>query len=536
MTPLKMKYLLLICILLLLSLGTIGNAFYRYDQYYPAVVFLSESNASMSAVYFIASNLMWVIGYWMIRIFFGELRLSENEELWERLKYIVTETLMAFAIFRDDFCPHFAFLFAILLYMKIIHWLGEERVDHLERSPIIPKLFHARILGLLVLLTILDFSFMSVALNAINKAGPSPNIAFCFEYAILLPSVFYIVLKYILHTTEIHREAPIVDKAIILLYGQITFNFIRIVLYVSYLTVMFRLYLLPAFAFRQIFNTMRNFTSALNDVISFKKAVCYMNRSCPDASKEELDSTDSVCIVCREDMIDGAKKLPCNHIFHTGCLRSWFQRQQTCPTCRLKILDSVLNRSNDNEDSRNVRYDSQQNQRQPQTQPDSHDETSTKNSNKKYSESKRRVVAKCNVLQDFQEYVPCNTTLKLNYQTSFSNIDYHDAFLSQSTSSTANVSSQDLISVEKETRECIENHLRCLKSMSKMIDTTIVMMHQYCRASSVENIRPGNQDKENLNDNRLKSDVELSEADNIGGTKSLNEFNSLEVDVKDSRI
>lgn len=33
-----------------------------------------------------------------------------------------------------------------------------------------------------------------------------------------------------------------------------------------------------------------------------------------------------------------AKKLPCNHIFHTSCLRSWFQRQQTCPTCRLNIL------------------------------------------------------------------------------------------------------------------------------------------------------------------------------------------------------
>jgi hypothetical protein len=32
------------------------------------------------------------------------------------------------------------------------------------------------------------------------------------------------------------------------------------------------------------------------------------------------------------------KKLPCDHIFHRNCLRSWFQRQQTCPTCRTSIL------------------------------------------------------------------------------------------------------------------------------------------------------------------------------------------------------
>ncbi len=47
---------------------------------------------------------------------------------------------------------------------------------------------------------------------------------------------------------------------------------------------------------------------------------------------------DNVCIICREDMTTACKKLPCGHIFHTHCLRSWFQRQQTCPTCRMDVL------------------------------------------------------------------------------------------------------------------------------------------------------------------------------------------------------
>ena len=61
-----------------------------------------------------------------------------------------------------------------------------------------------------------------------------------------------------------------------------------------------------------------------------------MNMYYPDATAEELASSDSVCIICRDDMSVPAstKKLPCGHIFHKNCLRSWFQRQQTCPTCR----------------------------------------------------------------------------------------------------------------------------------------------------------------------------------------------------------
>ena len=54
----------------------------------------------------------------------------------------------------------------------------------------------------------------------------------------------------------------------------------------------------------------------------------------PDATEEELQTANTVCIICREDMVQRCKKLPCKHIFHTTCLRSWFQRQQVCPTCR----------------------------------------------------------------------------------------------------------------------------------------------------------------------------------------------------------
>jgi len=66
---------------------------------------------------------------------------------------------------------------------------------------------------------------------------------------------------------------------------------------------------------------MRNFKKALNDVILSRRAINNMNTLYPDATAEELSQSDSICIICREDMHNSSKKLPCGHIFHTACLR-----------------------------------------------------------------------------------------------------------------------------------------------------------------------------------------------------------------------
>lgn len=48
-------------------------------------------------------------------------------------------------------------------------------------------------------------------------------------------------------------------------------------------------------------------------------------------------SSDATCIICREEMTT-AKKLICGHLFHVHCLRSWLERQHTCPTCRALVV------------------------------------------------------------------------------------------------------------------------------------------------------------------------------------------------------
>jgi E3 ubiquitin-protein ligase synoviolin len=129
--------------------------------------------------------------------------------------------------------------------------------------------------------------------------------------------------------------------------------------------------------------TFRSFISRVSDLIRYRRATRDMDAQYPDATEEDVGRLgDRVCIICREEMVvrgghaegqqadqagqdgqieglegqedgqgqgatvqpapppvvdeDGPnetpKKLVCGHVFHFHCLRSWLERQQSCPT------------------------------------------------------------------------------------------------------------------------------------------------------------------------------------------------------------
>ncbi|KAM3656158.1 E3 ubiquitin-protein ligase synoviolin isoform X2 [Ammospiza caudacuta] len=327
---------------LALTTAVVAHAYYLKHQFYPTVVYLTKSSPSMAVLYIQAFVLVFLLGKFMGKVFFGQLRAAEMEHLLERSWYAVTETCLAFTVFRDDFSPRFVALFTLLLFLKCFHWLAEDRVDFMERSPNISWLFHFRIVSLMFLLGILDFLFVSHAYHSILTRGASVQLVFGFEYAILLTMVLTIFIKYVLHSIDLQNENPWDNKAVFMLYTELFTGLIKVLLYMAFMTIMIKVHTFPLFAIRPMYLAMRQFKKAVTDAIMSRRAIRNMNTLYPDATAEELQAMDNVCIICREEMVTGAKRLPCNHIFHTSCLRSWFQRQQTCPTCRMDVLRASL--------------------------------------------------------------------------------------------------------------------------------------------------------------------------------------------------
>ncbi|ORY15822.1 hypothetical protein BCR34DRAFT_477135 [Clohesyomyces aquaticus] len=147
-------------------------------------------------------------------------------------------------------------------------------------------------------------------------------------------------------------------------YLDLTTDFIKSVVYLGFFMILMAFYGLPLHIIRDLFITIRSFIKRVNDFVRYRNATQDMNARYTDATAEEL-AGDNTCIVCREEMrpwvppgADAAqagrrvderqrsKKLPCGHILHFHCLRSWLERQQVCPTCRRSVLIAAPGQNN----------------------------------------------------------------------------------------------------------------------------------------------------------------------------------------------
>ncbi|KAH0589305.1 E3 ubiquitin-protein ligase HRD1 [Termitomyces sp. J132] len=350
---------------------TIINALRNYSNFYSVAISLSKSNRSVLALANFGFLVSLLCGHLVQRIFFGTLRANEVERLYDRLWFFITESLLAFTIFRDEFDIPFAMMFGFLLFVKSFHWLASDRIEWMDQRPYPgpSPLFHVRMTSLFIILWLTDLLMFLVSVENTIANGVGGMVLFASEYGILMASVLNTISKYLLSAYELRRAGrrggenapPWENKSMWTFYIELATDFLKLTTYLVFFMIIITFYGLPLNIVRDVYITARSFITRLRALHRYQTATRNMDQRYPNATAEELMSmSDHTCIICREEMVfheatrqqgqgqvpatpDGPnttpKKLPCGHIFHFHCLRSWLERQQSCPTCRRTVLD-----------------------------------------------------------------------------------------------------------------------------------------------------------------------------------------------------
>ena len=181
-------------------------------------------------------------------------------------------------------------------------------------------------------------------------------LLFAFEYLIQISSVFSSLVKYCFATLDGILQGRWESKGIYVFYLELLTDLMHLCVYLIFFGIVLVEYGLPihlvmsphallialgvrCMQVRDLYWTIRNFRNRVRDFLRYRRVTSRMDLF-EDATEEDLARCDNVCIICREEMTMDTvnKKLPCSHVFHVHCLRSWLERQQNCPICRNHVL------------------------------------------------------------------------------------------------------------------------------------------------------------------------------------------------------
>ncbi|KAL9044805.1 MAG: hypothetical protein Q9214_002084 [Letrouitia sp. 1 TL-2023] len=304
-------------------------------------------------------------------------------------------------IFREEVGAWFLVMFVALICGKVWGWIGEGRIETIgQQPPTSPRLFHARLSLSLAISTCFNILMLRYCIRTVFlQARPNMMVMFAFEFAVLTIISLSTIGRYLILLHELavikrqvtsrraqmresnpslsHEEVDSMDidvpgweeKGKFIFYLDLMTaapDFLKLVLYLTFFCVLCVFYGMPIHIIRDVALTIRSFVKRVRDFIKYRQATDDMNSRYPDAPAQEIDGD---CIICREELrpwqTDPAptdrtdrqalptvderlrpKKLPCGHILHLGCLRSWLLRQQMCPTCRRPVLENNTGASN----------------------------------------------------------------------------------------------------------------------------------------------------------------------------------------------
>lgn len=320
----------------------------------------AKRNVTFKTIYRTVTNEPWCIwvlinfcycGFLLISkviqgIIFGKLRVVENQHIKDQFwNFIFLKFIFIFGVLNLEnlndvimWCTWFS----IIGFLSIHCQICKDRFEYLSFSASTPLKSHLKVFSLLVFIQFMCVFLVIVSLFAYKTIGLSLSLFMFSESFGLTLRTLYVITRYIVHLSDIYNLAQLTNKGSINYYIDFTFEISVVTIdFLHYLHMLiygnFYLSMASLVICMELKRLFFDLKKRMKRHSNYLRVIEKMEKKFPWASKEELVDSDK-CAVCWEKL-DEARRLPCSHIFHHNCLRSWLEQDTSCPTCRKSLQD-----------------------------------------------------------------------------------------------------------------------------------------------------------------------------------------------------
>ncbi|CAM2704568.1 unnamed protein product [Rotaria socialis] len=295
---------------------------------------------------------------------FGEIRLVELQRIKEKFwNYAFYKFCFLFGVLGLEnlnelvlWISWFSFLACALLLCQ----LSKDRFELLSVSASIRRRPLVKILCLLISLLAISSILLTICfLVGLKYGGLSIFFFMLAETILLILDICYLLFKYTFqyHIFEQQEQNPLSasneHRSYMIYYIEFLYHVITLIIDIIHnLQMLFYhqtfMSMSSLIFFMQLKPLFNELTQRLKRHKSYRNAMIRMEKKYPLLTKYDLEqkymkqnhvsSLDEVCSICWEKF-EKARCLPCGHLFHQNCLRSWLEQDTTCPICRVSLQE-----------------------------------------------------------------------------------------------------------------------------------------------------------------------------------------------------
>eukprot|EP00079_Xenopus_tropicalis_P034780 XP_017948551.1 PREDICTED: E3 ubiquitin-protein ligase AMFR isoform X1 [Xenopus tropicalis] len=211
----------------------------------------------------------------------------------------------------------------------------------LSFSPTTPMSCHMRVLVLLNIMLLACCGLAVLCAIAGYTHGMHTLAFMAAECMLVTTRTTHVVLRYVIHLWDLNHEGTWEGKGTYVYYTDFVMELSHLsidLMHHIHMLLFGNIWLSMAslVIFMQLRHLFHEFQRRIRRHKNYLRVVGNMEAHFAVATPEELEANSDDCAICWDSM-QSARKLPCGHLFHNSCLRSWLEQDTSCPTCRMSL-------------------------------------------------------------------------------------------------------------------------------------------------------------------------------------------------------